>query len=204
MKIAWLSLLSMALGFIGGLAATKVSSYLIEQPNHDKVGELTVRATRFELVNSAGTPLAYWGEDRPRGEHGPPRAQIAFIDRTGQSRAEFGLTTEAGNRGVEYNPFFVFRDSDRNARLEETLDEGGPFLGMGDAKGADRVLLGHWARGDVVDAPDSDVWSLSFRAPFDQRNYAEMGVTTPLNTHNRTGFLMLYNHSASKPTKWPK
>jgi hypothetical protein len=204
MKTVWLSFLSMALGFVGGLTATKVSSYLIEQPNCDKVGELTVRATRFELVNSAGTPLAYWGEDRLRGEHETPRAQIAFIDRTGQSRAEFGLTTEAGNKGVDYNPFFVFRDSDRNARLEETLDEGGPFLGMGDARGGDRVLLGHWTRGDVVDAPDPDVWSLSFRAPFNQSDYAEIGLTTPLNTHKRTGFVRLYNDSAQKPTEWPK
>jgi hypothetical protein len=106
-----------------------------------------------------------------------------------------------------FSPSIELLDSNGKARLYEQLDGSeNPVLAMADSNGANRLLLGHWKAQDVVGEADRwDKWSLVFRDPvYGWRNYVDIGVTTPLGTYTRTGYVVLYNNRDYKFSMEPK
>jgi hypothetical protein len=91
--------------------------------------------------------------------------------------------------------------------MQQRLDSSqNPVLVMGDSKTENRLLLGHWLREDVAgDSNDPwDKWSLVFRDPSQGwRDYVDIGVTTPLNTKQRTGYVVLRNSSDRQLQEMP-
>ena len=201
MDIIWKSILCLGLGFVGGLLGAKIENgYLREGHAH------VVQASRFELIDEAGRPLAYMGQDRERA-----RVLLAFMDENAKPRAEYGV--EAGKidkgRAFEFNPFMALIGSDGKQRMRLAVDnDQSPILTMGDSKAENRILLGHWRRTDYQDKGTTDpweVWSLVFRDPsHGWREYVDIGVTTPLNTNQRTGYLDLRNSSDHQVSVLPK
>jgi hypothetical protein len=201
MKIFRQSVLSIILGFIGGVMAmyTKLP---FNRPV--EIRAETIRAAHFELVDPTNRPLAYWGTaDQGRD------IQLAFFDDKGAIRARFG--TKASNltseRPVTFSPFSELLDSTGKARLQVRLDGSeNPFLAMADSSGANRLVLGHWNGQDVAGEADHwDKWSLIFRdSVYGWHNYVDVGVTTRLDTHTRTGYVMLHNNSDHEFSVEPK
>jgi hypothetical protein len=207
MKIVWQSLLSLALGFAGGILATKVN---IPLNRHIDSSAEVVRANRFELVNSYGKTLAYWGE--AKDEH---KVMLSFIDENAHPQDEFGVEykeMENGRPSV-YTPFSMLFGRDGIARMWEGLDSTqNPVISMGDGRSEGRLMLGHNCCTDVAgDANDPwDNWSLSMRDPSpNSEEYVNIGVTTPLNGkmrkgNVRTGYLELRNSSGRQLSEEPK
>lgn len=195
MRVVWQSVLSVALGFIGGVVAMNTNLHF--KHHETEVGAETIRASRFELVDSSNNAIAYWGKDRQGLD-----IEIAFLDQNGALRAKFG--TEAsqviGGHPAAYNPFTELIGSDGKVRFLLHLDRSeSPVLAMGDSKSEDRLLLGHWRTSDIAGTkePDSwDKWSLVFKDPsYGWRDYVDIGVTTPLGTQKRTGYAVLRNNA---------
>lgn len=135
---------------------------------------------------------------------------IVFLDDKGRPRAEFG---NEGNRldngrATDYAPFIALLGSDGKVRLRQGLDTRQyPFLSMGDHQTEARLLLGHSLHGSVSGIPDDpwDNWSLLFRDPsHGWMDYVDIGVTTPLNSRQRTGYLVLRNSASSQLLLEPK
>jgi len=202
MKIMAHSILSVILGFLGGIAATK---FELRLPSHQAPGLVragTVRANRFELVGPSDNLLAYWTQDWQK-----QKILIAFVDDKGRSRAEFGTEVrlvDAGRQVVE-SPFTALIGSDGGIRIREGLDPSqNPVLAMGDSAGENRLLLGHWLRGDVAGNYKDpwDKWSLVFRDP--SREYLDVGATTPVDTKRRTGYIVFRNSLDRQLSEVPK
>ncbi len=157
MKHIWVIVLSVICGFAGGIAATRIAT------RHDAVAPTSVqsfsvlRANRFELLNPAGQPIAYWGFDK-----GSNTNEIAFIGDSGKPTARFG--TESSQI-----PFLVFAAQDGRVtdRLLMRLDRSGrPILAMSDEGWEGRVMLGYRNSSDTVPpSPELDNWSLTFSDP---------------------------------------
>lgn len=84
MKAVWQSLLSVVLGFVGGVVASNTNLHF--KGGEAEVNAETVRAARFELVDSRNNPVAYWGKDK-QGLH----MEITFLDETGTARTRLGV-----------------------------------------------------------------------------------------------------------------
>ncbi len=203
MRIVWQSALALVFGFIGGLVATHAGPYL--KSRAPEVRAETVRARRFELVDSSGQGLAYWGKDK-QGH----RISIAFVDEEGRPRAEFGTEASqlSGGQPSAYSPFSALIGSDGKARLRQVLDSAqNPTLAMGDSKSENRLLLGHWdsRNSGGSEADPWDRWSLVFRDPsYGWRDYVEFGVTSPLGKQQRTGYAVLRNSRDQQLSILPK
>jgi hypothetical protein len=204
MKVIWQSVLSLILGFLGGIVAVKAEPWLRhrEAPLNIRAG--TVRADRFELAGTSDRPIAYWGRDWQR-----ERILIGFNDEKGQSRAEFGIqaTQNEGGRLLGFKPYTALLGSDGKVRLQQLLDETQkPVLAMGDSQSEARLLLGHFLYNEPADLRDPcDKWSLVFTDPTHSgRYFVDLGATTPLDTRQRTGYLVLRNSSGRRLDEWPK
>lgn len=140
MKIMTHSILSVILGFLGGIAATKFELRLPSRHASALVRAGTVRANRFELVGPSDNLLAYWTQDWQK-----QKILIAFVDDKGRSRAEFGTEArlvDAGRQVVE-SPFTALIGSDGGIRIREGLDPSqNPVLAMGDSAGENRCYSG--------------------------------------------------------------
>ncbi|MGB6843299.1 MAG: hypothetical protein WBE09_00260 [Candidatus Acidiferrales bacterium] len=186
--------LSLALGFLGGLLAARLELRTQLRGTASAVRVPVVRAERFELVSASGNPLAYWGNDWQRG-----RVLMAFLDEKGRSRAEFGVAaTRFGvGGGTDFTPFTALLASDGKIRLQAHLDKTqDPVLAMGDSNSEGRLLLGHSSNADTSGEQSDpwDKWSLILRDPsHGWKEYVDLGVTTPLDTKQRTGYLILRN-----------
>ncbi len=105
-------------------------------------------------------------------------------------------------RPIRYNPFSALIASDGRIRIQQRLDNSQkPVLVMGDSKTEARLLLGHRVSEDVVsDSADPwDRWGLSFRDISEGWiDFADIGITTPMDTKKRTGYLVLRDSSARK------
>jgi hypothetical protein len=204
MRIVWQSALSVILGFIGGVVAMN-TNFHFNRPAPEIRGE-TIRATRFELVDSSNSPLAYWGKaDQGRS------IQIAFLDDQGAIRAKFGVQASqlVTGRPVAFSPFSEFIGSEGKVRLAQRLDGAqNPVLAMGDSKGENRLLLGRWNSQDFVGTGEVDrweKWSLVFRdSSHGLRDYVDMGVTTLSGTDQRTGYAVLRNSQDRQLSIEPK
>ena len=204
MKSMWQSVLSLVLGFIGGIVATN-SNFHIHRAQPEVRAEV-VRASRFELVNASGNPLAYWGTDM-----GGFSTEIAFSGKDGRVRARLGVTAGEllAKKPNAYSPYFELIGSDGKVRFAERLDASEyPMLALGDSGSANRLLLGHMVAGDVagVNAPDPwDRWALVLRDPSrGWREYLDIGVTTTLGSETRTGYVTLRNSKDRELSIIPK
>lgn len=200
MRGLWQGVLSLALGFAGGVLATRVV------PPRSLNGQAqVVKATRFELADSSGRTVSIWGQNKGTGE-----IILEFDDPNQQPRAEFGIKPSQlhDSNATAYTPFMVLIGPDSKPRIQQILDpDARPVLAMGDSKSENRLLLGRFNRGDS--SPDMkdkwDNWSLVFRDPSQGwRDYAEIGVTTPLNTQKRTGYVTLRNTLDHQVSMEPK
>jgi len=182
--VGWL--LSCILGAIGGF------SYSHWHSTHEG-GITTLRAPRFELVDSTGRVLAFWGTDRGNntvlaflqtstgedgtGEVKPPAQQTRF---TGQNRNEafaFGMMSTQV-------PFMNILGKDGNSRASLYLTpQQKPILNMADEHNESRLELGFISN----DAPalEDDDWALRFRAP----DVAGIGSMRDSSDHRYRGFL---------------
>lgn len=156
-----INLLNVALacvaGFVGGALASR-SSVQAAPPT-------VVRASRFELLDTAGHSVARWEIDPERkGVH------MCFLDR-GITTLDLGALPHAG-------PFLWINGRDGKRRFSVSLDPSGkPGLSMSDERWLGRVVLGYIGT-DTPDIPDtSDDWGLGFRPFGTTRSAAYMGMT---------------------------
>lgn len=186
--------LSLTLGFLGGILAARLELRTQLRGPASTVQVRVVRAERFELVNGSGATLAYWGNDSQR-----ERVLMDFLDEKGRSREEFGVAARRSGStgGTDFTPFTAILGPDGKIRIQERLDiSQDPVLAMGDSNTEARLLLGHSLNGDMSGERNDpwDNWSLVFRDPsHGWKKYVELGVTTPMDTSQRTGFLFLRN-----------
>lgn len=208
MRVAWQSILSLLLGFVGGIIGMKVGAHVQSNEWRSVINAGIVRATRFELVDSGYSEhaRAYWGQDSPNH-----RTLIAFLDEEGRPRAGFGTERDqtVDGKTAVYSPFLALVGSDGVNRLQERLDSlQNPTLTMGDSASETRLLLGHWKSSDVAgdDKDLWDKWSLVLRDPSQGgwRDYTDIGATTPTDTKQRTGYLILRSSGGSQLSELPK
>ncbi len=195
MRGFWHLAFSLILGFLGGLLAIDVQRRLHSREITTVLRAGTVRAERYELVGPSNMLLAFWGQDLQK-----QKILIAFVDDKGHARAEFGAEANLfDGRTIRYTPFSALIGSDGGIRVQQRLDNSQePVLLMGDSKTEARLLLGHRLSEDVASDP-WDRWGLSFRDFSDGWiDFAEIGVTTPMDTKRRTGYLVLRSSSGQK------
>jgi hypothetical protein len=182
--VGWL--LSLVLGAVGGYA------YSHQHSPHER-GITTLRASRFELVDSNGNVVAFWGTDRGNNtvlaflqgstsedgaeEIKPAGQQTRF---TGQNRNEafaFGMMSTQ-------IPFMNILGKDGNSRASLYLtQQQKPILNMADERQESRLELGFISN----DAPalEDDDWALRFRGP----DVAGIGSMRDSSDHKYRGYL---------------
>jgi hypothetical protein len=206
MKILWQSVLSSALGFLGGIVAIQLGPRLLPVKTSSVIRAETVQASRFELLGGSDKVLAYWARDMQSG-----RILIAFLDETGTPRAEFGIAPGQLDNGKPsgFTPFTALVGSDGKVRLQERLDSTqGPVLAMGDGQTEGRLLLGHFSQNDIDDKDRKDPWdkwSLVFRdSSHGWKEYLDLGATTASDSKERTGYVVLRNSLDRRLEQFPK
>lgn len=134
---------------------------------------MTVRASRFELTDSSGKVLAFWGTDRANntvlaflqtsaGEGGPqelkfPAEQTRF---TGQNPDEAFAVGILSTR----LPFLNILGKDGKSRaLLYLTQQQKPIFNMADEHSESRLELGFIS--NDAPSPEDDDWALRFRAP---------------------------------------
>jgi hypothetical protein len=162
--VGWL--LSCVLGVLGGYV------YAHWHSAHDRE-TTTIRAARFELVDSSGKVLAFWGRDRGNN------TVLAFLQTysEGTGPGEFnGLAAQTRFTGQNPNeafavgimstqvPFMNILGKDGNSRASLYLtQQQKPVLNMADGRSESRLELGFIS--NDAPAPGDDDWALRFRAP---------------------------------------
>jgi|HubBroStandDraft_1064217.scaffolds.fasta_scaffold109846_2 hypothetical protein len=150
-----------AAGYLGGVAAS--------QRSVEASPAAAIRATKFELVDGSGTPVAVW-EVSPRGG-----AHMRFLYNKGNAA---GVDMGALSDG---RPFLFMAGRDGKVRIALQLDQADkPMLGMGDERWEGRVHLGFMPP-DTFPYSDWDHWGLVFRAFGSEHALVGMGTT---NTHD--------------------
>jgi hypothetical protein len=128
-----------------------------------------IRANRFEVVDTSGRVLSYWGPDRD--PHIPAATRkgilLVFLDPDGVRRCEIG------SRSGDYGPELLFygKDGPSDVKPERYLSQPhfraalgyneDPILTMR-GRGGSQVILGA-IHGDAP-SPSEDQWGLSLRA----------------------------------------
>ena len=141
-------------GFLGGT--------LVSQNRIEAVSPIVVRASKFELVNGAGVPVANWEVDS--------RNEIHLRLLPNRESAAFDIGVLADGR-----PSLLMRGRDAKDRIVIELDEADkPMLEMGDERWQGRLILGF----NGPDSPDTvhDNWGLRFRAFGSERTVAGIGT----------------------------
>lgn len=166
-------ILAACCGFIGGTLSNKAQTIHADSD--------TVRASRFELVNKAGTPVAFWGLGADQGP------VLTFTNATG------GQVVSMGVDGPDY-PFLKFNAPDGKPRLELRLFEHyKPEMAMSDADWEGRIVLGFM--GSDYPAPEDDNWALRFGArpthSLANPNLAVIGMFRDTHTKALSGHLFL-------------
>jgi hypothetical protein len=182
--VGWL--LSCGLGVFGGYAYTRLHSAR-------ESGITSIRATRFELIDSKGKVLAFWGSDRGNntvlaflqtysgetatGEFNRPIEQTRF---TGQNPNE---AFAVGMMSTQI-PFMNIVGNDGYSRASLYLtQQQKPVLNMADERRESRLELGFIS--NDAPAPGDDDWALRFRAP----DVAGMGSIKDPTDRKYRGFL---------------
>jgi hypothetical protein len=178
MKNLVLIIAAMLAGFTGGILSQKVSHISA------RTRDVTVQATRFEVVDRTGNVLASWGKDNNdnlflgfRQLRTPPRPNSDLL--------LLGVRSDG-------SPIMQLTGSDGQPRaaLSLTIFEK-PVLQLGDGKNT-RILLGH-ASTDAPQQTDDD-WALSFyRAKSIEASSASIGLLG-LPKSGETGYVELNGH----------
>jgi hypothetical protein len=147
-------------GFIGGTVASR-APVRAASPQ-------VIRASRFELVDSAGHALARWEVDPETNS-----AHLRFLARGGVALDE-GTFSDVG-------PFLRMNGRDSRNRIALELDPADkPGLMMSDERWLGRIVLGY-AGSDTPDIPDTeDSWNLEFRPAGTTLPAAKIGMTGAL------------------------
>lgn len=198
MKRVLQSALSLILGFVGGIVATRI--YSPKPPALINAG--IVRAERFELADGPTLPPdAYWGRDEYGGFN------IAFFDSRHRVIASFGVapTQYAKNGPKAFTPGLSLSDKTGDGGFSVGLDHwGSPAIAMTNPRTRDALYLGHIFRSDMS-GDYNDPWDYSgLEFSKGWKNYVALGMTTPLHTKERRGFLELSNAHGRKINQQPK
>jgi hypothetical protein len=148
-KNAVMTVLALCAGFVG----SALHGWMKTSPE-------AVRAERFEVVDTSGKVLSFWGPDNdPTIPASTPKGTLlAFMNAKGQKGCELG------SRTGDYGPTLNFYDRDRRERVRLALSQGDdPFLGFSSSKIEGTVLLGT-IEGDVVTDKPGDSWGLQLRS----------------------------------------
>jgi hypothetical protein len=182
--VGWL--LSCIFGVIGGYS---YSHWQVPQAR----GIPTIRASRFELTDSTGKVVAFWGTDRgnntvlaflqtPVKESGPeevkpPAEQTRFTGQNPNEAFAVGILSSQV-------PFMNILGRDGNTRaLLYLTQQQKPILNMADERHESRLELGFIS--NDAPSPADDDWALRFRAP----DVAGIGSMKDTVDHKYRGYL---------------
>jgi hypothetical protein len=144
-----------AAGYFGGLLSSQ-NSVRASPPD-------VVRATKFELINGTGTPIANWEVDS-KGE-----ARLNFLY-SEQAILAVGVLPDG-------RPFLRMGGRDGKNRIAIDLDQADkPMFVMSDERWEGRVHLG-FIPPDTFPYSGWDHWGLLFRAIGSERPVAGMGMS---------------------------
>jgi hypothetical protein len=142
-------------GYVGGIASSQTAV--------KASGAEVIRATRFELINRLGSPVATWESDSNGGAH------LKFL---GQEAVGFDIGVLPDGR-----PVLNMSGRDGKRRIVMELDQADrPMLGMGDERREGRVHLGFMTP-DTFPYSNWDHWGLLFRAFGSEHAVVGMGMT---------------------------
>jgi hypothetical protein len=159
-------------GFLGGTLAS--------QARVEAVSPEVVRASRFELLDATGRPVARWEVDSERHV-----VHLSFLSKGGSVGFDLGVQS-AGQ------PFLTMNGHEGKPRINMGLGwMDKPALVMGDERWAGRLHLGH-AGSDTPDILDDpwDQWGLEFRPVGSEMPVAAMGMTKSGGTQTRGVLVM--------------
>jgi hypothetical protein len=148
-KNAVIAVLACCAGFVG----SAVRGWI------DKIPE-TIRAERFEVIDTSGNVVSSWGPDNRPGipASTPKGTLLTFMNAKGQRGCELG--SESGSQGPTLS--FYDRDGVRRVGLSLTMGDD-PILGLSGSKIERAVILGA-IKGDVwIDRPGNS-WGLTLRS----------------------------------------
>lgn len=181
MKNLYVVLAALIAGAVGGA----ISTYAVLAHQHGRP-ESVIRALRFELVDEAGQPIAFWGTDSTGYEvltFGPDANAVGARGGNHNQQLSLGLQGKAGR------PFVNFSGSDGQIRVLLDVDDfQRPGLWMSDGRN-----LGLTLGSERSDTPDirnkTERWSLNF-LPAES---ARIGVSAPVDQTQSSarGFLSI-------------
>lgn len=171
--------LALVAGFVGGKVGGRV-------PTSAAAEERVVRATRFELTDSAGLVLGVWGGGVDRA------TAIRFIDPKGKVLGSFGI----GSDGLPFLHAFGPDGINRFA-LQFIGPEANPQLVLSDTKWEGRVLLGNYFGGDAP-PKGSKSWGLKFAGPEHMSGFAGIGMFENPQTRRLAGEVFTYDEAGRR------
>ena len=191
--VGWL--LSCIFGFIGGYAYSH--SQFAQEPR-----PATLRSSRFELIDSTGKVVAFWGTDKGNNsvlaflQNHPSENSSGLPTRaTSQTRFTGQNPDEAFAVGMlsTHVPFMNLLASDGTSRaLLYLTKEQKPIFNMSDERSESRLELG-FISSDAPAAGDDD-WALRFRAP----DVAGIGSMRDPTDHKYRGYLSVERNPTRK------
>lgn len=151
-------IIACAAGFLGGTLASRAPV----QASSPEV----VRASKFELLDASGRPVARWETD-PKTKN----VRLSFLEKGGSVGLDIGVSSDV-------LPFVRMNGRDGKNRIALELGPGDrPGLNMSDARWLGRISLGQ-AGTDTPDIPDRlDQWVLRFSPFGTTRPAAMIGIT---------------------------
>jgi hypothetical protein len=182
-----------------------VGAYLylhLQSPRTEKA--TAVQASRFELTDSTGRVVAFWGIDRGNN------TVLAFLPKTvGDVSPNWelklpteptGFTRQNPNEAFAVGlmssqvPFMNLMGKDGNSRaLLYLTDQQKPVLHMSDGRSEGRLMLGFVS--NDIPSPGDDEWALLFRSP----NVAGIGsLKDPANGKYRGYFSVAPNSKSTR------
>jgi hypothetical protein len=174
--------LSCVFGVVGG--------YAYSQLRVDRAEKVTTqRASRFELTDSNGRVIAFWGADAGNN------TVLAFLQGTTVPAGPTRFTQQNANEAVAVGilssqaPFInVLGNDGRSRALLYLTERQKPVPNMSDEHSEGRLTLG-FVSSDAP-TPEDDDWALQFRAP----DVAQIGsIKDPLDKNYRGVFSVSRN-----------
>lgn len=164
--LAGIVCLAVLAGFIGGEMGRQVGVTAATSN--------VVKASKFELVNSAGVAVATWEISQEREPH------LRFMSDRSRVSVDIGVLSDG-------RPIVKMVGRDGKARIVMELDQSDkPMLGMGDERWEGRMHLGYIEPDSPT--PDWDNWGLAFRGFGSERAVAGIGMVKA-GTGGLEGFL---------------
>jgi hypothetical protein len=168
-------------GFVGGSIATSLNRVSAATPK-------SIQASRFELVDEAGKPIAFWGVDT--NSTNGQQVVISFTNSKKMQVATFGIMSQKG-------PFLKISASDgKPMAIFELGWQERPVLIMNDHKFEGRMVLGSIE--NDAPSPNDDDWGIAFRAPTSLVPYASMGLLREPTSGRLSGVLSIQSSDGKR------